>query len=991
LGKPHLGNGGCLFIPPKNVVGFYQEVVFVKKHDKNVGVFYPLSSILYPLSSILYPLSSILYPLSSILYPLSSMKTQWIFLCLLLCAASAFGQFQPGGLRCESKPQTEKLLVVESQHPRLGWSLEGDMRGIYQTAYQILVASDEKFEKVLWDSGKVVSEQSVSVEYAGKPLRSRQECFWKVRVWDNEGNESHWSDTAKWEMALLEQSDWKAKWINDGKPTPTNEADFFKDDPAPVFVKGFQVEKPVKKARLYITGLGFYQAALGYYNVKILNETGLNPGWTDYGKRVLYDVYDVSGDLCGRNYLAITLGNGWYNPLPLRFWGKWNLREHLTVGRPRAIAQLEIEYEDGTTEMIVTDESWETMESNVIRNNVYLGEVHDLRDTKSEMKSVSIAEEPIGPLRLQMQPKIEDIAPIFPVAITQPKPGVYILDMGRNFSGRLYANIKGKPGDRVKFRFGELLYPDGTLNVMTSVAGQIKTGKENIDGEYPKLAYQSDTIFLKEGENSFNVPLFTWHVFRYVEITGLDKNPDLGNFLGVVCAPDFASENSFVCSNDRFNEIQKMCVNTFLSNLFSVQSDCPGRERFGYGGDIVPTCDALMLNFEMESFYRKVAQDFADAARPNGGLTEVAPHVGLHDDGLGGESGPIGWQIAFPMLIEKLYQYYGDLQTMREMYPVVKKQLEFVRSCAKEHLIDRCISDHESLDPKPVALMATAHYFYLAQAVAGFAEKLGYESDAKEYRTLADQIEKAFVKKFYDPATGKFDIGTQATQSCALHFGLLPKDADGRIDEAEKAKILAVLESEMSRHKGHIAAGIFGTRYLLETLSREMAPKLAYQMVDAEGFPGWRHMLDLGATTLWEHWEFSDNTYSHNHPMFGSVSAWFYEDVAGIRPEKDAVGFNRFIVAPKITDDLSWAEAEYDSVHGLVQSGWKRDDDGTYTLKITVPYNTTATVCLPAKDFESVRENGRPIDAYAEIQRLEQENGQVTLQVRGGTYSFTWE
>ncbi len=913
---------------------------------------------------------------------------------LLLC--SLF--LTPVDLRCESKPVSEELLVVESQHPRLGWKLEnqGNKRGVYQTAYQILVASDEQFENILWDTGKVESDQSVSVEYAGKPLASRQECFWKVRVWDSEGSESQWSDTAKWEMGLLEQSDWTAKWINDGKPTPTEEADFFKDDPAPIFEKEFQIEKSVKKARLYITGLGFYFAKV---NKQSLGRSTVNPGWTDYGKRVLYDVYDVEPYVVeGENRITVELGNGWYNPLPLRFWGKWNLREHLTIGRPKMIAQLEIEYDDGTKETFISDENWKTATTGLIRNNIYLGEIHDLRvdKTLATWNNATISKDQTGPLMVQMQPEIGPIEFLNPKSIREVKPGVYIVDMGSNFSGKLVFSVEqGKAGQKVKFRFGELLNPDGTLNVMTSVAGQIKNGTENIDGEYPQLAYQGDEFILKEGENVALFPKFSWHVFRYVEVTGLDKEPELEDFgeinlTGITGnGGRYINAGRFMCFNENYNKIQTMCVHTFVSNLFSVQSDCPGRERFGYGGDIVPTCDALMLNFDMESFYRKVAYDFADSARPNGGITEVAPHVGLCDEGLGGESGPIGWQIAFPMLLEKLYQYYGDKQTMRELYPVAKKQLEFVRSCAKDDIIDKCISDHESLDPKPVALMATAHYFYLAKAVAGFAEKLGHENDAKEYGELAAQIEKSFVKKFYDPATGKFDIGTQAAQSCALHFGLLPKDADGKIDETEKAKILAVLESEMRRHDGHIAAGIFGTRYLLEALSREADPGSAYKMVDADGFPGWRHMLDLGATTLWEHWEFSDNTYSHCHPMFGSVSAWFYEDVAGIRPADDAVGCDRFLIAPKITDDLFHAEAEYDSVRGMVSCSWR--DDGSYSaMKVVVPYNATATVFIPAKDYNAVLERDEPLDRYAEIEKIKQENGQVVLQVRGGEYYFSW-
>jgi alpha-L-rhamnosidase len=898
----------------------------------------------------------------------------------------------PARLRCE---YLANPLGIDVRVPRLSWILQANDpadRGQKQTAYQVLVASSAERlasdQGDLWDSGRVVSDATLQVEYAGKPLSSRMRCHWKVRAWDRDGRASAWSAAAVWEMALLEPADWKAKWIGDGKAQPQHESEFFQNDPVPLFRKGFLVEKTVRRARLYVSGLGYCYARL---NGAAVGDRVLDPGWTNYSKRVLYSSYDVTSQLAaGRNCLGLMLGNGWYNPLPVKMWSFLNLRKNLTVGRPRAIAQLEIEFADGTRQTVATDDTWRVAPGPIVRNNIYLGEVYDARRelpawdrpgfSDSAWAKAAIATGPIGMLHAEMQPPIRVTGNLKPIARTEPKPGVFIFDMGQNFAGWARLRVRGPAGTKVKLRFGELLYPDGTLNVMTSVCGQIKSGKENRENEYPQLAYQSDTYILSGRGDEVYQPRFTWHGFRYVEVTGYPGAPALSAIHGERLSADLQDAGTFTCSNEQFNRIQTMCRWTFLSNVFSVQSDCPARERFGYGGDAVATCGAFLLNFDMAAFYTKMVRDFADTALPDGSLTSVAPTVGFeNEDQYRGQTIPIGWQIAFTVLQDRLYRYYGDRRVVAEQYPVARRQLEFLRTKAKDYIFTECLGDHESLDPKPIALTSTAFYYHQATLLARFAKLLGKDDDARSYRELATRIREAFISKLFHAETGRFDAGSQACQAFALHYDLVPPE--------HRQAVLDVLVGEVEHHQGHVATGIFGTPLLLETLCRCGRADVAYGVVNQKTFPGWGHMLERGATTLWEHWEFSDNVFSHNHPMFGSVSQWFFEDLGGIRPEDGAIGFDRIIIRPGAFGGLTRAKTRYDSVRGPTVCDWKLQDARLH-MNVTVPPGVVATVYVPTSDVSSITESGKPTAQALDVKSLAPQPGAGVFSVPGGSYRF---
>ncbi len=625
----------------------------------------------------------------------------------LFIAASSQAALTASILRCEYQINP---LGIDNPQPELSWILESKERNQRQTAYQILASSNEKRGADLWDSGKVASSESVGVIYQGKPLSSGQQVFWKVRVWDGKDKPTAYSKIAWWEMGLT--TAWRAKWIS-GKPLgKLTEPEMFADHPAPLLRKEFALDKKIQRARIYVSGLGYYELHL---NGQRVGDQVLDPGWTTYSKRVLYSTYDVTAQLQrGQNALGLMLGNGWYNPMPLRMWGVINPRDALTIGEPRALLQMVVEFTDGTSQTVVTDESWKTGDGPILRNSVYLGEVYDARKeqagwdrqgfSEASWESARIVSEPLGQLRAQEAPPIRITRTLKPVKITEPKPGVYIFDMGQNFAGWIRLHVKGPAGTQIKMRYGELLYKDGSLNGMTAVVGQIKGGRANYkyDGVgMPKTAFELDEYILKGEGDEVYTPHFTFHGFRYVEVTGLSDKPDLSTLEGLRLNSDVESVGSFTCSNDMFNRIQEMVLWTELSNLFSVESDCPHREKFGYGGDIMVASEMAMFNFDMSRFYAKSVHDLAEAVRPNGGFTETAPYVGIADESLGEKAGPIGWASAHPWLIWELYQYYGDRRLLEEQYDAVKKWITFLQTCAKENILDNGISDHESLVPKP--------------------------------------------------------------------------------------------------------------------------------------------------------------------------------------------------------------------------------------------------------------------------------------------------
>ena len=880
--------------------------------------------------------------------------------------------------RCEYR---EQPVGIDHPLPRLGWTLASNLRGQKQTAYRVLVARSldalQADRGDLWDSGRVESSESVNIPYAGEALVSGQRCHWKVMVWGVDGAASDWSAPAMWEMALLNPTDWKARWIGDGKTAPDTDAGFFQDDPAPLFRKPFRPSGPVKQARLYVGALGYVHTRL---NGKAVGDHQLDPLWTRPDKRVFYTAHDITDQIVpGDNCLAVTLGNGWFNPLPLRLWGHVNLRARTPVGRPRFIAQLHIEYADGTRDVVTSDTSWKMTPGPILRNNIYLGEKVDARksvdgwdrpglDESAWMPSVEMPP-PEGALQALPLPPIRITASLKPAGISEPSPGVYIVDMGQNFAGWARFTFDAPAGTEIRMRYGELLHADGTLNPMTSVCGQIKREEPPADGS-PAVAWQADTYIARGGGPETYTPLFTFHAFRYVEITGLPTRPTLEQIQGLRMNSDVEPVGTFSCSNDLFNRIQTMCQWTFLSNLFGVQSDCPHRERFGYGGDLVTTSDAFMLNYDMANFYAKATRDWHDSALPDGMLTDTAPSVGI-------QYCYIGWAMAHPHLLEQLFRYYGDRRLLEEQYATAKRWFDLVRTQNPGHIVAKGLHDHEAIEKEESPPMVTPLYAESARILARLADILGRKQEAAEYQRLAGEIRDAYTAKFLEPNTGMVASGIQGAQAFALYLNMLPGQA--------RSAALARLKKDVTER--HLTTGIFGTRYMLDVLSREGHAEVVNQMVNRREFPGWGHMLDQGATTLWEHWKFSDDTFSHNHPMFGSVSQWFFNWLGGMEPDADAVGFDRFTFQPQFVEGLDWARTTHRSVRGPITCDWKREGGGV-TLNLLVPVNTSARLLLPPG---SLTENGRPAAELKGVEVLSEAGGRNALRLASGRYSFIWK
>ncbi|HYC85912.1 MAG TPA: family 78 glycoside hydrolase catalytic domain, partial [Chryseosolibacter sp.] len=695
---------------------------------------------------------------------------------------------------------------IDNGRPLFSWKFNSVHRNEIQSAYEIIVSANisdaERNRGTAWSSGIVKSAQSVGIPYDGSPLLPFTRYYWRIAAHDDDGRVS-WSEVAWFETSMLKPFDWRASWIGDGKAQPVTDEAYYQDDRMPLFRKEFSANGKVSSARLYISGVGYYEA---YLNGRKVGDHVLEPGWTTYGKQVLYSVYDVTKmATSGKNVVGVMLGNGWWNPLPFRFFGRWQLRDYQQTGRPCVKAELHITYQDGRKEIFATDQSWSVAPGPVTRNNVYLGEHYDARleqrnwnvsgDIGADWRPATIVEGPTGVLTFQYQPPIRITKVVKAVNITHVSRDTFIVDFGQNFAGVVQLKVKGRRGQRIVLRLGEGLFKDGSINLMTTVATQIKKGGIRGGPGAPPTAWQEDSYTLKgDGIETWS-PRFTFHGFRYVEVTGWPGKPGIDDFDGLRMNTDLQANGTFSCSNELFNRLHEVIQWTFLSNVFSVQSDCPGREKMGYGADMVVTANAFIYNYDMSSFYAKAVQDFANEQRPLGGMTEIAPFTGISDKGYGDDSGPLGWQLGFAFLQKQLYDFYGDRRVIEKHYPGLKKQISFLKSKEIDGLYHWDISDHEALDPKPEAFSASVFYLHDVRLAAEFAGILGHKTDSAEFKKLAIRIQRDIVTKYFVRGAGRFDNGTQSAQIMALWYDLSPNDRE---------KIVAALKSEFERHQMHV-------------------------------------------------------------------------------------------------------------------------------------------------------------------------------------------
>jgi alpha-L-rhamnosidase len=903
-----------------------------------------------------------------------------LLLCVaMICSMFAMAAIRPDVLRCE---YLINPLGIDAAAPRLSWTCSSDERNQLQSAYEVIVSDTrhniDNYVGNVWATGKLNGQQSLNIVYAGKALQSFTRYYWRVRAWDQEGKPSAWSEVNWFETAMLAATDWTAQWINDGSERPAEDSDYYKPDRMPLFRKSFQSNKSIQSARLYITGMGYFEA---YINGKKLGDNLLDPGFTSVKKQVLYTVHDaVSSIKRGNNTIAVMLGNGWWNPLPFKFFGRWDLRDFQQTGRPCLKAALRIRYIDGTTQTITTDASWLTAPGPITRNSVYTGEYYDANLEQkgwsennfdnTQWHPAKTTEGPAGRLMTQMQPPIRVTKTLTPLRVYEWKPGIFIADMGQNFAGVASIKVNGPKGTTVSLRYGETLFADGSVNLLTTAATQLKKGFIPNGAGMPENMFQEDRYTLHgTGVETWH-PRFTFHGFRYIEISGWPGVPTIDDIRGLRMNCDMASVGAFSCSDSNLNKLHDVIQWTFLSNVFSVQSDCPGREKMGYGADIAVTAGAYMYNYDMSQFYRKTIADFSNDQQPDGGITEIAPFTGIADRGYGGYSGPLGWELVFPALQEQLYERYADMQLLEEQYPALQKQLAFLQSKAIDHLFYWDISDHEAIDTKPEALSASCFYYHCLRSGACIAGWLGKPKDSTAYSKEAQTVKHAIVEKYHVTGTGRFDNATQSAQCFALWYGLAP----------DTLQSLDVLFQELERHQWHVSTGIFSTKMLFDILREQNLPDIAMRIVSQRSQPGWLYMLDQGATTLWEAWHEPGTVYSANHPMFGSVDEWFYRGILGINPA--SAGFGEILIRPQAPSSLKSAKGSYLSVHGEIAVAWEKNN-GAFSLRVDIPANTRARVCLPAKAGDSITESGKA------MKDVRFESGVALIELGSGHYEFS--
>ena len=915
---------------------------------------------------------------------LSLFSRRCLAFVVLFFLSSAFlmqaQQLLPTDLRCEYNVNP---LGIDTSNPSLSWKLTDKTPNSMQTAYEIEVSTSlndlQAGKAEIWKSGKVNSGESIHICYAGNTLKPFTCYYWRVRAWDNNGSAGAWSQAATFETAMLSQNDWKAEWIGDDREQFTRDEDFYKEDPMPLFRKEFGTSKKIASARLYICGLGYYEA---YINGKRIGDNLLDPGWTANHAESHYVTYDISSDIKqGRNAIGVMLGNGWWNPLPLRLFREYNLRNVQETGRPCLKARILIRYSDGSQEWVNTDQSWLTTQGPIVLNNVYLGEKYDARRevkdfsktgiNTSAWKNATRVQGPSGILVPRMQPPVQIGNIVKPIAIFETQPGIYTVDLGQNFAGVARIKVKAPKGTEISLRYAEIINDDKTVNTITTNAGHIKEVWGLNGGPGAPATAEQISIYIAKGEGKeVWAPRFAFHSFRYIEVKGWPGKLTKDDIEGLQLHPALDQAGSFTCSNEMFNRLNGVIDWTFKSNLFSVQSDCPAREKMGYGGDIVATSDAFIYNYDMANFYRKVIRDFVNDQTPQGGMPEIAPNTGIALYSVGDGAGPVGWQLAYPYLLDRMYEMYGDKGLIEKQFPIFERQIKFLDSVAYENAFDRDISDHESIDPRPVALSVNCFYYHHVLLFKKYAELLGKDEAYKYADELLAKIKRAIVRTFYVPKTGRFANATQAAQIFALYYNLSP-DPELTFDWFMK---------ELDRWNGHLSTGIFTTKMMFDVLRELDRNDISYSIINQRDYPGWNFMLDNDATTLWESWKKPESA-SYNHPMFGQPVEWYYRSLLGINPATP--GFKTITIKPMPAGDMTWAKGSYESPYGTIASGWEIKD-GIYTLEVTIPVNTKANIYIPSASAENVKSDNSP----SLVKYKGKEGRYQVYEVGSGTYRF---
>lgn len=901
--------------------------------------------------------------------------------------------FSVTDLRCEYLVDPQG---IDELFPRLSWRLEGRRRGLHQTAYRILVASSPELlaqgRGDRWDSGRVKSDRTTQIEYAGAAPLSRSDCHWAVQVWDDRGKAAT-SPPASWTVGLTQPGDWQARWIAASpavyRSDATAVAPTATEPGTPVwFRREFSVPTGVRRATVYASARGLFELYLGGQRV---GQDVLAPEWTDYDRRIHYRTYDVTDRLSpGRHVLGAVLGDGWWSG----YVGWQETRGRYGSLENSLLVQLEIELQSGRRLTIATDRGWRGRTGPILSSDFMMGEVYDARrELRNWLQprspgggwlSVQEVEAPGVPLVAQRSPAVQVTETIAPVRRTEPLPGRIIHDFGQNFAGWVRLRVRGRAGTRITVRHGERLNPDGTLYT------------ENL-----RRARATDVYLLKGGGEETWEPRFTFHGFQYAEVSIEGRQPDRLELTGCVVHSATPPAGDFTCSNPEVNRLWRNGLWSQRSNFLSVPTDCPQRdERLGWMGDAQIFLRTATYNMDVAAFFTKWMIDIEDAQTPEGVFPDIAPRLreGRNFVGLDGLAGAGAWADAGIIVPWTLWRVYGDERIVRRHWPAMVKWLDYLERTNRDGVRRfelgnnygdwLCIpSDTSFRTQSPMkTLLATAYWADDAAKMAEMAALLGRKEEVRRFRGMFRHVRRAFQREFLRK-DGRLTVETQTAYLLALAMNLLPSGA--------RPRAAARLVADIRRLGWHLSTGFVGIRFLNPELTLVGRSDVAYRLLLQTDYPSWLYPVRHGATTIWERWNgwteeegfFDPQMNSFNHYSLGSVGEWLFRQVAGIELDPAVAGFGRFVLRPYPDGRLSFVRAHYRTMHGTISSYWRRRGS-TLRWVVTVPPNTVAEISIPSAPGTAVTVAGQPIKQSSVVQVRRRESRHLVCEAGAGTYVF---